>query len=220
MKKNIYFYAITIFTVNTILFSACRERVIDVTLNKEELILEQGTTELLIATVYTNDACDKTVSWKSSNPNIATVTDNGLVIATNIGDAIITVTTKEGKKSATCSIKVVDYREKWIGDYIGEYEYSSWSMAGSYSDTEILEINVSIWQDSCLVITIDPTHPSYILKYYPKINATGDFDQHDNVGSAILSVCGGYILNNSLNFSGYISISPGGGSIYSYKGKK
>lgn len=76
-----------------------------VTLNKTELTLTAGEEETLVATVAPEDATDKTVTWTSSAPEIATVT-NGKVIAVSAGSATITVKTNDGAKTATCTVTV------------------------------------------------------------------------------------------------------------------
>lgn len=43
---------------------------------------------------------------RSSNPSVATVSDNGLVTAVSEGTATITVTTEDGQKVATCTVTV------------------------------------------------------------------------------------------------------------------
>lgn len=52
------------------------------------------------------NATNKAVTWVSSNPNVATVSDNGLVTAISEGSATITVTTEDGQKVATCIVTV------------------------------------------------------------------------------------------------------------------
>lgn len=74
-------------------------------LNKTELALEVNGTEKLKATVEPSDATNKNVTWSSSNPEVATV-DNGVVTAVSVGEAIITVTTEDGSKTATCKVTV------------------------------------------------------------------------------------------------------------------
>jgi len=76
-----------------------------VTLNKNSLTLTAGETETLYATVQPSDATNKSVTWASSNPAVATVT-NGEVTAVTAGTANITVTTKSGNKTATCAVTV------------------------------------------------------------------------------------------------------------------
>ncbi|MCL2434707.1 MAG: Ig domain-containing protein [Lentimicrobiaceae bacterium] len=109
MKNKYFFLWISIVIIGTSFFYTCQEKpviVTSVTLNKDELTLEISDTVTLIATVYPNDADDKTVTWMSSNPEVASITDNGLVTAINKGETTITVITKDGKKTANCYIVV------------------------------------------------------------------------------------------------------------------
>lgn len=76
----------------------------NVTLNKAELTLEVGASETLEATV-TPDNASKEVSWESSEPETASVDNNGKVTAIKEGAAVITVTA-EGNKTATCKVTV------------------------------------------------------------------------------------------------------------------
>jgi len=60
----------------------------------------------LTATVLPENATDMSVTWSSSDNNVATVSNTGLVTANAGGTAIITATTVDGGKTATCSITV------------------------------------------------------------------------------------------------------------------
>ncbi|MBQ0008694.1 MAG: Ig-like domain-containing protein [Firmicutes bacterium] len=60
----------------------------------------------LIATVNPSDADNKSVTWSSSNPSVATVDSNGHVAGVSNGQAVITVKTVDGNKTATCTVKV------------------------------------------------------------------------------------------------------------------
>ncbi len=79
-----------------------------VKLNSTQEKLGVGETITLTATVTPSTATDKTVSWSSSNTSVATVSQNGEVSALKKGTATITVTTKDGGKTATCKITVED----------------------------------------------------------------------------------------------------------------
>ena len=74
-----------------------------ITLNKTELTLEIGGSETLNATVLPDTATDKTVTWESSNKEVATV-ENGVVTAVGAGQAKITA--KAGDQTATCVVTV------------------------------------------------------------------------------------------------------------------
>lgn len=79
-----------------------------ITMNKTTASVTLGKTMTLKATAYPKTATTRTVSWKSSNKKIATVSSKGLVTAKAIGKAVITATTKDGTgKKATCTVNVV-----------------------------------------------------------------------------------------------------------------
>ena len=84
-----------------------------VTLDRTSLSLAPGETAELKATVEPDDATDKTVTWTSSDPTVATVA-NGVVTAVAAGTATITATATNGTddttddKTATCTITVTD----------------------------------------------------------------------------------------------------------------
>ena len=75
-----------------------------VTLDKTELSLIVDGTAKLDAKVEPDTATDKTVTWESSDPNVATVDQSGKVTAVAPGTATITATA--GGKTATCSVTV------------------------------------------------------------------------------------------------------------------
>ena len=77
-----------------------------VTLNTNTVTLTVGQSTLLIATVAPEDATNRNVRWTSSDSTIAAVDSDGNVKAVAAGEAIITVTTEDGSKTATCTITV------------------------------------------------------------------------------------------------------------------
>ncbi len=77
-----------------------------VSLDLSTVKLSVGGTETLTATVSPSNASNKTVTWKSSNTDVATVSD-GKVTAVGVGDATITVTTRDGNKTNTCKVTVI-----------------------------------------------------------------------------------------------------------------
>ncbi len=74
-----------------------------VTLNKTELVLEQGATERLTATT---DPANEGVTFTSSDEEIASVSASGLVSALSVGSATITATVESSGNTATCSVTV------------------------------------------------------------------------------------------------------------------
>lgn len=102
--------AIITATTQNGLKAECRLTVIrhpeSVTLSKTAAQIYPGDSFTLTANVLPADASDKTVSWKSSNPGIASVDANGKVTGVAPGNCQIIVTTHNGK-SASCEITVV-----------------------------------------------------------------------------------------------------------------
>ena len=78
----------------------------EVRLNKSTETLKEGDTTTLTATVLPENTTDsKSVSWRSSNSEVATVDANGTVTAKRAGTAVITATSTNGK-SAGCTVTV------------------------------------------------------------------------------------------------------------------
>ena len=80
-------------------------KVTGVSLNEDALNLFVGDSQTLTATVQPSNANNKTVTWESSNTDVATVS-NGKVTAVGAGTADITVKTQDGEKIATCAVTV------------------------------------------------------------------------------------------------------------------
>lgn len=91
---------------NSCIITIVAKSVTSVTLDKSTLSLSNGSTSTLTATVSPTDAGDTSVSWASSNTAVATVDSSGKVSAWSVGTAVITVTTVDGSKTATCTVTV------------------------------------------------------------------------------------------------------------------
>lgn len=78
--------------------------VTSVELSVSVLELEIGEAATLLARISPYNATDKTVTWTSSNVNVATVSSNGEIKAITPGDCNITAVC--GNKSASCSLTV------------------------------------------------------------------------------------------------------------------
>ena len=78
-----------------------------IALSQSTATLIEGEPLTLIATVAPDDAEDKSISWSSNNPSVATVDDTGKVTAIAPGTATITVTANDGSGvSAQCEVTV------------------------------------------------------------------------------------------------------------------
>ena len=77
----------------------------ELTLSKTQLTMQAGSHDTLSASIYPTDARDKTLTWKSSDPSVATVDNNGNISAISSGSADITVSTVNDIQ-AVCRVTV------------------------------------------------------------------------------------------------------------------
>lgn len=78
-----------------------------VALSAEDITLtEVGETATLTAIITPEDTTNKTVTWTSNDPSVATVSDTGVVTAVANGTTTITVTTEDGGFTAHCTVEV------------------------------------------------------------------------------------------------------------------
>ena len=93
--------------------------IISIAVSSTSKKMEVNQTAQLTATVTPADATEK-VQWTSSNTDVATVNNTGLVTAKASGTTTITVKNSDGKKSATCVVDVtrqVSTSESYVGYY-------------------------------------------------------------------------------------------------------
>ena len=83
-----------------------RRRVAGVSVSPQSFNLDAGDTQQLIATISPGGASDTGVTWSSSDPSVAEVSQSGLVTAVSYGGAEITVTTDDGGYKAVATVTV------------------------------------------------------------------------------------------------------------------
>ena len=135
-------------------------KVTGVSLNKDSLTLDEDSSETLNATVAPNNATNQEVTWTSNEEKVATVDESGKVVAVAPGTATITVTTKDGSKTDTCTVVVTHgnlvhtpKQEPTCND-VGTQEYWTCDICGKhYSDSsatdEVSLADLTIPQLSC-----------------------------------------------------------------------
>ena len=139
-----YFSSIVITYSDT---PAAKVDVTDVTLSQETAtLIMEGEPLQLTATVSPNDATDKTVTWTSSNEEVATVSDDGLVTPVATGSCTITATASNGTddtsddQTATCTVNVTpNYKNI---SFVTGTDDSDWTISHT-SATAGTEITVS-----------------------------------------------------------------------------
>jgi len=115
ISKFFYYLLVTAFITITGISCNNESSVTGIKLDKEELLLPTGGTATLTASLLPYSATDK-MKWSTGNSNVATVESKdgvaaiskGVVTATSVGTAVITVATKDGKHSATCTVTVIN----------------------------------------------------------------------------------------------------------------
>ncbi len=116
-----------------------------VTLDQDSLLLGGHDCAQLTAEVLPEDASNKTVSWQSSDTNVVTVDDTGLVTAVYRGKATVTVVTDDGQKTAECAV-TVEFGDVMPGHV--RYKVVSWGadnkIANGYKATNLFGVD-----DSC-----------------------------------------------------------------------
>ena len=125
----------------------------DITLDKTSLTLTNNATATLKATVTPEDTTD-TVTWSSSNPDVATVDENGVVTAKANGTA--TITAKAGGHSATCEVKVHDHSYEMT--YDDNYHWNECDCG------DTTEKKAHTWDKG--TVTTEPTYTAKGVKTY------------------------------------------------------
>jgi len=103
---------ITVTTVDGDKTASCEVTVSPVEILVESVSLETsislvvGGTETLTATITPSNATNKSVTWSSSNEDVVTVSESGVITAKKVGTATITVKTVYGNHQATCTVTV------------------------------------------------------------------------------------------------------------------
>ena len=90
-------------TANVNYYTISKQPVTGVTVTETASIIV-GSTFQLTATVLPAGAGNKSVTWKSLNTAVATVSNTGLVTAITVGKANIVVTTNDGSFTDTCKV--------------------------------------------------------------------------------------------------------------------
>lgn len=123
--------------VSAICCISCTKKVTNIYLSESELELRVGNSKSLICTVLPEDASDKSVKWRSSNPNIAEVSENGVVTAIKSGSCTITATSNG--ISATCNVTVKLPPPNFTGAYntcCNKSYYAKLADDGSYLEID------------------------------------------------------------------------------------
>ena len=176
----------------------------EISLSQEFAKLEIGSQLTLTATVLPDDATDKYVTWTTTNANVATVDDQGIVTAVGQGECLITATCRD--KQASCHIIVVDH---FIFITLDEHE-----MRLLPNHMAILTPSVMPENTPLVVTSSDPTVAAARMangkiqvvgikegRTTIKVNSTDGYAEAD---SCLVKV---YTLRGDVNCDGFVNIS-------------
>ena len=147
-------------------------RVTGVTLDQSSIFFPWiRKTQTLTATVTPANAAMPDVVWNSSDPDVATVSLDGVVTAVSFGEATITATTVDGEMTASCEVTV----QCWSGVQ-GGHKYVD--MGGGLK-WAVCNLNNSGWDDDNVHFLWMETDPWARGSFYEHTelwdNTTGDF---------------------------------------------
>ncbi len=136
--------------------------VTDVKVDKTSISLEEEKTSKINATVLPSNATNKSVTWKSSNEKVAVVSSKGVVEAIGEGNAVITVTTQDGNKSANVNVTVTKKEDNL--DSICKNALEKSSSKKSYTLTLYQAINIKYFNNSSVedLVTWSSSNPSIV----------------------------------------------------------
>lgn len=136
--------------------------VTDVKVDRTSISLEEGKTSEIKVDVLPSNATNKSVDWKSSNEKVAVVSSKGVVEAIGVGNAVVTVTTQDGNKSASVNVTVTKKVEDL--DSVCKSVLEKGFSKKSYTLTFLQAINVKYFNDSLVkdLITWSSSDPSIV----------------------------------------------------------
>jgi hypothetical protein len=162
----------------SVIVSAASVPVTGVSLNTTSMNLTAGgAAGPLVATMTPANATNTNVSWTSSNSAIASVSSSGLVSPVAVGTAVITATTADGAKTATCSVTVATITEPWITSFTSSSPEvaigSSVTLTAIFENGEGVLTPGNIAMTSGVSRVVAPTVPTkYTLKVADSFGST------------------------------------------------
>lgn len=160
-----------------------------VTLDKTAHSFKTNEILQLNATVTPSNATNKSLSWVSSNNNIATVSGSGLVRAIAEGSATITATTADGSFTAQCVLTITKSEDGFDGKQ------------NAYVQDQYMYLNPETILDSDITLrTGEASHIyfsfSTLLQRINKSLSTATATNASNVFNGVIPFAGEHVLND------------------------
>ena len=194
VTADVTFYAKWESSVNTV-------RVTGVALDKTSLSFTAvNMTQKLGEVITPANATNKSVTWTSSNPSVATVS-NGTVTALAAGSTTITVTTADGDFTATCSVTVSSDPNQTVSALIlkeassSTKEIPAFTVTAKYSDRTTEEITSKVtWNSTDTAVATVAAGGTVTLVAAGKTEVTATYEKKESNKAAVtVSASGGDI---------------------------
>ena len=140
------------------IFAGCKKdeekvKATGVTVCPTAVMLNIGGSEDLYEDVTPSNADDRSVKWKSSDPNVAVV-DDGWVTAIKMGETTITCTTNDGGFTATTTVIVKSMSLDDYATLVPSFYYGNMMMGGENVGTNKL-ITVKYHSENKVMLLVD-----------------------------------------------------------------
>lgn len=140
-------------------------KAVSISVNQTELNMKLGTDFTLVTEVLPSDTTNKTITYTSSNTNVVTVSDKGVVTAAGLGEATITLTAASGI-SQVVKVQVTEN--------------------GSSSKIESISINMSR-------ATLNPGNTLQLIETYSPADASSESLKWESSNPNVATVDRGFI---------------------------
>ena len=188
--------------------------IVSVSLNKTVLELMPEASEQLIATILPeNTSLDITLTWTSSDEAVATVDQEGNVLAIACGEAVITVATTDGK-TAECDVYVINpatslnLSTKSLDVLVGGQAFFNTIVKPDGANVQVTctssDESIAVAYDNGRVVGVSPGYAIVTARTSNGLSNTCMVRVYDGfssiTGSTYIPMYSGQI-NNSVNFS-------------------
>lgn len=167
----------------------------EIALSKENLEIDIGESETLLATISPENATNQNLIWKSSDENIATVDENCVVTGNNVGECTVSVSSSDERVIAECKVK------------INAVEINSLSL-------DETNVTLGVGQEYLLIGSISPSNATY--KNFTWSSSNTDILTVNNgkikaiaEGNAVVTITSKNDKTASCNFTVKSSVSSG-----------
>lgn len=176
-------------------FQISNAKVSDITLNANSLLMNKGEQIQLTASVAPENAVDKTITYSSSDPKVALVSEDGIVTAVRGGNTVITADANDGSGvQAMCSVTVtptmvtrLDLEESYIEEDLANFDDDNYcyQLNATAYPTDADDTSVTYTSSNSSVVSVNSSTGMLTLKK----PGTAVITCRTNDGSNLIKTC-------------------------------